>query len=163
MARTSRSPRGERGLKRVSCYRKAKSLSRSPRGERGLKPCRLSQRQDDRPSLPVWERGLKHNIVEAARYAIVSLPACGDWIETCSQSSVRQAIASLHVWYIFRSVSVHLQNKRAECHLFRSIPIHFTIGELQSATFPVHIRSLCFFSVIDKASDFIFQVHIRSL
>ena len=97
---------------------------------------------------------MKHNIVEAARYTIVSLPAWGDWIETCSQSSVRQAIASLPVWYIFQSVSVHLQNKRAECHLFRSIPIHFTIGELQSATFPVHIRSLCFFSVIDKASVF---------
>ena len=32
-------------------------------------------------SHPMWVRGLKHNVVEAARYALVA-PYVGAWIET---------------------------------------------------------------------------------
>ncbi len=106
---TSRSPHGERGLKREersSVFRALLSLPprgawietvarrrqadahyrRSPHGERGLKPGSGGRRPDCRSRSPHGERGLKrHQIAPPAR-CVSSLPPRGAWIETLSVS-----------------------------------------------------------------------------
>ena len=95
---TGRSPRGERGLKRLLRRRVASAhKGRSPRGERGLKlgrPCERRTRRQSRS--PRGERGLKHvchGVTLGAKR--MSLPARGAWIETVG-SRGRQSLYPLH-------------------------------------------------------------------
>ena len=78
----SRSPQGERGLKREALVHRRRRESRSPQGERGLKPCcsRAPYRRLCRS--PQGERGLKHDLAGGGRARAGSLPARGAWVET---------------------------------------------------------------------------------
>ena len=86
LARSSRSPRGERGLKFGLLVYHSQEARRSPRGERGLKSAPPDSRPPEEGRSPRGERGLKFLIPALISSAIMaSLPSRGAWIEMVEQ------------------------------------------------------------------------------